>query len=135
MVVNCRCHRQYEDRLGIAPVPFRAKRSNGHHSHALRLTMLPHFPADHVINGVYIGSVRLTYYVEGLRQAGIRHVLRLYESGSGWPREFVVFDNSLSDGEYLEEAMLRRGVDFLKARVEAPEKVLVGCGAGISRSE
>jgi protein-tyrosine phosphatase len=40
----------------------------------------------------------------------------------------------IEDGEPLDAATLRRGVDFILAERAAGKAVLVACGAGISRS-
>ncbi len=89
---------------------------------------------DHVAHGVYISGFRAIYSAQALREAGIRHVLKLYEDEPFWPTDFIVCDNALSDGEPIPQDKLRRGVDFVKEHIASEQSVLVQCGAGISRS-
>lgn len=95
-------------------------------------TVLPYI--DHVIDGVYIGSARAIWGADELRQANLKHVLKLYFYEPHWPKDFVVCDNPIIDGERVPTAALERGVKFVREQVEAGRPVLVQCGAGISRS-
>ncbi len=90
--------------------------------------------ADHVIDGVYIGSASAIYSVNELHEAGVNAVLKLYFNLPDWPEGFEVCDNAVTDGEYIPPEVLQRGVDFIKAQVEAGKPVLVVCAHGISRS-
>jgi protein-tyrosine phosphatase len=89
---------------------------------------------DHVVDGVYIGSLRATKVVNHLRRVNIKHVLKLYEDGPSFPRDFVVLDNAFPDGEFVPKPTLSRGVDFVLKQVYENKRVLVACAAGISRS-
>ncbi|MGD9099979.1 MAG: dual specificity protein phosphatase [Anaerolineae bacterium] len=88
----------------------------------------------HVADGVYIGGARAVYLVPELRRAGVTRVLKLYFHIPDWPEDFLVCDNPLEDGVFVPQEVLQRGVSFVREQVEAGEKVLVVCGAGISRS-
>lgn len=89
---------------------------------------------DHVVNGVYISGVRAMYSMGAMREANIRHVLKLYYYEPYWPDDFVVCENPVIDGQRVPDEALRRGVDFVNEQVAAGRSVLVQCGAGISRS-
>jgi hypothetical protein len=88
----------------------------------------------HVAHGVYIGGARAVYLVPELRRAGVTRVLKLYFHIPDWPDDFLVCDNPLEDGVFVPQEVLQHGVSFVREQVEAGEKVLVVCGAGISRS-
>lgn len=88
----------------------------------------------HVVDGVYIDGARAVYLVPELRRAGITSVLKLYFHAPEWPKDFVVCDNALEDGQFVSQEALQRGVAFISGQVDAGEQVLVVCGAGISRS-
>jgi dual specificity phosphatase 12 len=91
-------------------------------------------PIDHVVDGVYISGWRATNHKDELRQAGITHVLKLYEDIPHFPDDFTTFENPLDDGVFVPADMMRRGVQFITEQVEAGNRVLVMCTAGISRS-
>lgn len=89
---------------------------------------------DHVKEGIYISGARATMLGSKLREAEITRVLKLYDDIPFFPKDFTVFENVLEDGEPVPDGMLQRGADFVVEQVEAGHKVLVVCGAGISRS-
>lgn len=89
---------------------------------------------DHVVDQIYISGWRATQYGDYLRQAGITHVLKLYEGIPSFPPDFNVCENPVDDGEFLALEPLQRGVTFVLEQVDAGRPVLVMCGAGISRS-
>ena len=91
-------------------------------------------PIDRVIPGLYISGARAAYRAPLLRKAGITRVLKLYEGPPDWPPDFHVCDNPLEDGEPIPSYILTAGVAFIHQSMAAGEKVLVVCGAGISRS-
>jgi predicted protein tyrosine phosphatase len=91
-------------------------------------------PVDHVTDGIYISGWRATLYIDHLREAKITNVLKLFADEPHFPADFNVCVNALADGEVIPPGVLKRGVDFVIGRVEAGERVLVMCGAGISRS-
>ncbi|HEX3051188.1 MAG TPA: dual specificity protein phosphatase [Aggregatilineaceae bacterium] len=91
-------------------------------------------PVDHVVDGVYISGWRATLYADQLRANHLLWVLKLYMDQPYFPPDFITLENSLNDGEFIPLSVLRRGVDFIVKQVDAGNKVLVMCGAGISRS-
>ncbi|MBX3066433.1 MAG: dual specificity protein phosphatase family protein [Anaerolineae bacterium] len=93
---------------------------------------IPH--VDHIVDRVYIGNHRATGYVAQLRRAGIKHILKLYSGEPQFPRDFIVLENPIPDGQFVSRAVLNRGVDFVLKHTEVGHSVLVMCAAGISRS-
>jgi protein-tyrosine phosphatase len=89
---------------------------------------------DYVTEGVYIGGARAVDTAPQLRQAKITRVLKLYDWEPEWPADFVVCDNALEDGVFIPREKLDLGVTFITEQVNAGNRVLVACGAGISRS-
>lgn len=89
---------------------------------------------SHILDGIYIGKARMAYASDGLRQAGLTHVLKLYEHLPFWPDDFVVCDNELPDGVLIPVDKLQKGVSFLRQCAAANHLVLSVCGAGQSRS-
>lgn len=87
-----------------------------------------------MVDGIYISGWRATQYGDYLRQAGIIHILKLYDSIPNFPADFDVCENPVEDGEFLPLEPLQRGVDFVLEQLNAGRPVLVMCGAGISRS-
>ncbi|MFN8419008.1 MAG: dual specificity protein phosphatase [Anaerolineae bacterium] len=98
----------------------------------LDLSAIPE--VDHVADGVCISGYRATQYANELWQAGIRHVLKLYDDIPFFPRHFTVLNNYIEDGEPLTKDKLQRGVAFITEQVNAERPVLVMCAYGISRS-
>lgn len=93
-----------------------------------------HKPYDHVVDGVYISGVKALHFAASLREQKIMNLLKLYEDEPIPPADFNTLDNWLQDGEFIPLERMRRGVDFILKHVHQGEKVLVMCGAGISRS-
>lgn len=89
---------------------------------------------DYVADGVYISSVRALNVVGAIRRADIHHVLKLYFYEPHWPEGFTVCEMPIVDGEFIRPENLERGVGFIREQVAAENRVLVQCGAGISRS-
>jgi protein-tyrosine phosphatase len=89
---------------------------------------------DHVLDGVFISGIQAHRAMDTLRTADIRHVLKLYHYEPHWPADFTVCENPVLDGQRLPPGTLERGVGFVREQVEAGRRVLVQCGAGISRS-
>ena len=89
---------------------------------------------SYILDGVYIGKARAVYAAAELQQAGLSHVLKLYEAMPYWPDGFVVCDNELPDGVLIAPAKLQKGVNFLRECAAANQLVLSVCGAGQSRS-
>jgi hypothetical protein len=96
---------------------------------------LPVFvPASAVAQGIFISGWRATMFADLLHEAGIRHVLKLYDGPPHFPQGFVTCENAIEDGEAIPPEQLRRGAAFVADAVRAGQPVLVMCGAGISRS-
>lgn len=89
---------------------------------------------DYVADGVYISSARAQNAVGAIRRAGIQHVLKLYFYEPHWPDDFTVCEMPIVDGEFIRHENIERGVGFIREQVDAERRVLVQCGAGISRS-
>lgn len=89
---------------------------------------------SYILDGIYIGKARAVYAATELRQAGLSHVLKLYEDSPHWPDGFVVCDNELPDGVLIPAPKLQKGVNFLQECAAANQPVLSVCGAGQSRS-
>jgi protein-tyrosine phosphatase len=81
---------------------------------------------------LFIGRHRETLDQERLERAGIGALLHLAPSVS--PRGLTVLALPIDDGEPLSGDLLWRGVDFVLTQKAAGRRVLVACGAGISRS-
>jgi protein-tyrosine phosphatase len=65
---------------------------------------------------------------------GITSVLKLYESPPDWPPGFIVYNMPHPDGEPISDDRIARHIKFITDEIKAGHKVLVVCGAGISRS-
>ncbi len=89
---------------------------------------------NHVADGVYIGGAQAAACASPLRKAAITRVLKLYYGDPYWPPDFRVCENPFPDGEPISRRQLDYGVSFVQEQVLAGRKVLVCCGAGISRS-
>ncbi|MBN2302899.1 MAG: dual specificity protein phosphatase family protein [Anaerolineae bacterium] len=94
----------------------------------------PALPIDHITDGVYISGWRATQYADYLRQAEITNVLKLYRDIPHFPTDFNVLENAMDDGAFVPGELIKRGADFVVEQVDAGQRVLVMCGAGISRS-
>ncbi|MBI3243547.1 MAG: dual specificity protein phosphatase family protein [Chloroflexi bacterium] len=81
---------------------------------------------------LHVGKFVETLDVDLLRTHEIGAMLQLAESVQqiGIAARFV----HVEDGEPLPKALLREGVDFVRLQKSLGRKVLVACGAGISRS-
>jgi protein-tyrosine phosphatase len=91
-------------------------------------------PVDHVVRGIHISGARATDHATELRRAEITHVLKLYEDIPYFPADFHTLQLAIDDGEPIPRETLKRGAAFVVEQVTAGRKVLVMCGAGISRS-
>jgi protein-tyrosine phosphatase len=79
-----------------------------------------------------IGKYRETTDYDLLARAQVNALLHL--AAPVEPPGVTTLHLPIEDGEPLDAAMLRRGVDFVLAQRDAGKVVLVACGAGISRS-
>lgn len=92
------------------------------------------YHCNYVIDGVYIGGWRCTDESDELWNAGIRHVLKLYEDIPYFPRNFTTLEIAIEDGYFIPKETLKRGVYFIQEQVQAQNPVLVMCAVGMSRS-
>lgn len=79
-----------------------------------------------------VGKHRETLDMERLSRAGVGALLHL--AAQVEPPGITTLYLPIEDGEPFEEATLCQGVDFVLAQRAAGKRVLVACGAGISRS-
>lgn len=93
---------------------------------------VPHL--DHVVNGVYISGVRALYSLDLMKSNRIFHILKLYEYEPYWPSGFEICEIAIPDGVPVSSQKLKRGANFIQQCVLRKQRVLVQCGAGISRS-
>ncbi len=89
---------------------------------------------NQITDSLYIGSAQLTTMSEKLKELSITSVLKLYESPPDWPAGFKVYNMPHPDGQPLSAERMARHIRFIANEIEAGRKVLVVCGAGISRS-
>jgi hypothetical protein len=89
---------------------------------------------DHVVDGVYIGGWRATKFPIELRASHVVHVLKLYPDEPLWPGDFTVLEHSIEDGAPISATQMQIGVEFISRNIDDGKRVLVQCGAGISRS-
>lgn len=81
---------------------------------------------------LYIGAYRHTLHRDALNRAGINAMLQLAA-----PVEHPGIESlylPVEDGKPLPHHLLEQGVNFIKAQHGENRRVLVACGAGISRS-
>lgn len=81
---------------------------------------------------LYIGAYRDTINRDALQHAGIDSMLQLAA-----PVEHPGIESlylPVEDGKPLPHHLLEHGVDFIVAQHRANRRILVACGAGISRS-
>lgn len=87
---------------------------------------------DSLCDWLYIGKYRETLDAIILRQYAIEAMLQLAEAVAQPGVESLYLP--VEDGLPLDDHLLRRGVDFALAQKQLRRKVLVACGAGMSRS-
>lgn len=81
---------------------------------------------------LWIGRYRETLDDALLQSAGISAMLQLAEPVRHPGIETLYL--AVEDGEALAPATLRRGLEFVHHQRQQDKKVLIACGAGISRS-
>ena len=87
---------------------------------------------DAIRNWLYIGRYRDTIYATLLEAQGISAMLQLAEAVQQPGVESLYLQ--VEDGVPLVGELLRKGVDFVLDQKHRSRKVLVACGAGMSRS-
>lgn len=89
-----------------------------------------------ITHGIAIGNVWDARDHRKLAQERVGAVLRLLEQDEA--DDLPPFRSRLwlrvADGRPLDVALLRRGVDFIRAQCQTGQRVLVHCGQGQSRS-
>lgn len=81
---------------------------------------------------LYIGKYSQTRRLEFLNQVGITAMLQLADYIPQPDIETLYLD--INDGELLPHELIHQGVNFVLEQKRPDGKVLVACGAGISRS-
>ena len=89
---------------------------------------------DWVTEYLAIGSYRTTRDFERLKQQGVEAVLYLFEDRDDWPEECKVLHLPIVDGEPVRCETIKRGTEFVRSQIASRHKVVIACGAGISRS-
>jgi hypothetical protein len=87
-----------------------------------------------VTDQLFIGKAKLVYQPEALHELGITSVVKLYEWHPIWADGFRVLDSPFPDGEHIASERLAAFDQHIAAEISAGERVLVVCGAGMSRS-
>lgn len=81
---------------------------------------------------LYIGSYRDSINLELLEQNQIGAILQLADTVT--PTDITVKSLIIPDGVPVKQEILSEGIAFIREQKANHKKVLVGCGAGISRS-
>jgi len=81
---------------------------------------------------LFVGKYSQTRQLNLLNEVGITAMLQLADHIPQPDIESLYLD--VSDGETLPRNMIERGVGFVRSQKKQGKKVLVACGAGISRS-
>lgn len=89
---------------------------------------------NQITDSLYIGGAQLTKVSDRIKEMGITSVLKLYESPPDWPPGFTVYNVPHPDGVQISAERMARHIKFITQEIEVGHKVLVVCGAGISRS-
>jgi protein-tyrosine phosphatase len=89
---------------------------------------------SHIKDGLYIGSSRAMYDPHLLREAGINHIVKLYDADPECPPDFISIECYFEDGGEIPLDLLEIGITFMEQHLKAEIPVLVMCGAGMSRS-
>ena len=85
-----------------------------------------------ITDDLYIGRYRDTVNLTLLRAHNIDAMLQLADQIEQPGIEVLYLD--VEDGEPLPAEKLRQGVSFVRDQLAAGRRVLIACGAGISRS-
>jgi predicted protein tyrosine phosphatase len=90
---------------------------------------------NNILDTLYIGGAIDAYpQAHALAQAGIRHILKLYQGDPHWPEPFIVLDHAIKDSSSITLEQLQRGVAFIHQQQQAGHPLLVACRYGVSRS-
>jgi len=88
-----------------------------------------------VTENLYIGNARLVHHIPSLKAEGISSILKLHGTPPEWASEiFRLIDKPVPDGESMSRSVLDSWLAFLQSEIAQGHRVLVMCGAGISRS-
>jgi hypothetical protein len=90
------------------------------------------FTMNQIRPWLYIGKYRETLDLELLNNYGINAMLQLAELVR--QPEIICLYLAVEDGISLPPEMLKTGIEFIKSNQSEGRRVLVACGAGISRS-
>jgi protein-tyrosine phosphatase len=85
-----------------------------------------------IIDNLYVGRYRDTVNLTLLQAHNINAMLQLADRVEQPGIEVLYLD--VEDGEPLPAEKLRQGVAFVRDQLAAGRRVLIACGAGISRS-
>uniref|UniRef100_A0A6B2L519 Protein-serine/threonine phosphatase n=1 Tax=Arcella intermedia TaxID=1963864 RepID=A0A6B2L519_9EUKA len=91
---------------------------------------------DLILNGLYLGNMDSSKYLEGLRYRKITHILMvLKEMDPVFPKEFIYKKISVQDevGETISQ-FFEEATDFIDEALSKGGAVLVHCAQGVSRS-
>ncbi len=92
---------------------------------------------DWVAEGIAIGGLRDVFDFQRLEAEGVEALLQLHD-GAGehydFPLPIEVLRLEVRDREALPPRLLSQGVKFIRRQRLAGRRVLVACGAGMSRS-
>lgn len=91
-----------------------------------------------ITSQLYVSGIDALEIPRKPREAGIGAVLRL-DNGSDraylqWGSQYTLLDMPIRDGQPMQPDMLRKGSGFIHRQIQAGDKVLVHCMAGMSRS-
>jgi predicted protein tyrosine phosphatase len=81
---------------------------------------------------LYLGNYKETFNLELLQLHGIKAMLQFAEPVEQAAIPFLYL--ALEDGNPLPPGMLQKGIEFIYHHHQNENKVMVSCGAGISRS-
>jgi protein-tyrosine phosphatase len=89
---------------------------------------------DQITDYLYIGKAQLALRIDRVKEAQISSVVKLFESPPEWPNGFNLLDRPFPDGEFIRSDKLAVYDHFIAGEIAQDRRVLVACGAGISRS-
>ena len=88
-----------------------------------------------IVPGVYLGSIYVSYNEEGMRRAGITHVLNVSGFPPSFPHVFTYLNVRLRDKDFSNLlGVIPAALLFIGSAVRSGGAVLVHCAGGRSRS-